>query len=51
MRYLKLFDTESDYKSYRDGGGGTLSPMYHFVMTMEMCIITIPHLMDTIMLI
>ena len=30
MKYLKLFDTESDYKAYRDGvvGGGTLSPMY-----------------------
>ena len=52
MKYLKLFDTESDYKSYRDGavgGGGTLSPMYHFVMTMEMCIITIHHLMGMAM--
>ena len=29
MIYLKLFDTESDYKAYRDGGGGgTLSLMY-----------------------
>ena len=22
MKYLKLFDTESAYKAYRDGGGG-----------------------------
>ena len=52
MKYLKLFDTESNYKAYRDGvvGGGTLSPMCHFVTTMEMCIITIlPHLMDMTM--
>ena len=50
MKYLKLFDTESAYKAYRDGGGGTLSPMYHFVMIMELCIITIlPHLMDMTM--
>ena len=28
MRYLKLFDTESDYKAYRDGvvGGGYIQP-------------------------
>ena len=48
MKYLKLFDTESAYKAYREGGG-TLSPMYHFAMIMEMCIITIPHLMDMTM--
>ena len=29
MKYLKLFDTESAYKAYRDsGGGGTFSLMY-----------------------
>lgn len=51
MKYLKLFDAESDYKAYRDGvvGGGILSPMYPYVMIMEMCFITIPHLMDTTM--
>lgn len=42
MIYLKLFDTESDYKAYRDGavgGGGTFSPTYLSAMTMTRCII------------
>ena len=26
MKYLKLFDTNSDYLSYRDGGGGYIQP-------------------------
>lgn len=25
MKYLKLFDTENDYKSYRDSEGGVYS--------------------------
>ena len=49
MKNLRLFDTENAYKAYREGGG-TLNPMYLFVMTMGMCIITIPpHLMDMTM--
>ena len=48
MKYLKLFDTESDYKSYRDGGG-IFIPMYLFAMIMEKCITTTPHLMDMTM--
>ena len=29
MKYLKLFYAESDYKAYRDSGGGYIfSPMY-----------------------
>ena len=40
MKYLKEFKTESDYKTYRDsGGGGTFNPMYPSVMTMTKFII------------
>lgn len=30
MIFIKVFDTESAYKAYRDGvvGGGILNPMY-----------------------
>lgn len=29
LRYLKKFDTESEYQDFKGGGGLTLNLMYH----------------------